>query len=376
MAERKQAEAKLADLNETLELRVAKRTEQLEETNRRLEAEVELRKSAEERFRRAVEYAPNGMIMTSSSGAIELVNKQTEHIFGYSRSELLGQSIEMLVPDQFKEHHPALRTSFFKRPDSRPMGEGRDLNGLKKNGKEVPIEIALNPIPTESEIMVLAAIVDISDRKQKENAIQASLREKTTLLAEVHHRVKNNLQLIHSLLDLQASQTGDPRVVEILTSSILRIKSMSIIHQALYQTDTFAEVELSEVLHNLIQVIASSYNVNNQQINLSVDVESVTLPLTQAIPCGLIVNELMTNVYKYAFPDGRPGEASVQLVLDENKKAKLTITDNGVGLSPEVDLENLSTLGLELVSVLTSQIDGTLSVNRCNPTLFTVEFSI
>ncbi len=374
--ERKQVEAELALLNETLESRVAIRTAELKQINQRLESEIELRKAAEERFRKVVEHAPNGMVMISRGGTMEMVNEEMEEIFGYHRSELLGHSIEMLVPEKFRDNHPSLRDLFFNNPGSRSMGAGRDLYGLRKNGTEVPVEIALNPMDIDSEMMVLAAIIDISDRKQKENRIQASLREKTTLLAEIHHRVKNNMQLIHSLLDLQASQSDDPKVAEILENSMRRIKSMSLIHQSLYQTNDFSGVDLSEVLQILVENIANSYNINTDLVKLVVDVETVTLPITQAIPCGLIVNELVANALKYAFPDNRPGEVVVKLVLEEDGTVSLSVSDNGIGIEHDLDLNNLSSLGLELVSVLSEQISGQLTVQCSNPTRFEIKFKL
>src|SRR5271168_2503463 len=160
----------------------------------------------ENRFRQMVEAAPNAVVMIGVSGRIEMVNAQAERVFGYDRDEMLGRPVEMLVPERFRVHHPSLRDSFFADPRSRPMGAGRDLYALRKDGTEFPVEIGLNPIETEDGMMVLSSIVDISDRKQKEERIQMALKEKDILLREIHHRVKNNLQIVHSLLDLQSAR--------------------------------------------------------------------------------------------------------------------------------------------------------------------------
>jgi PAS domain S-box-containing protein len=143
-----------------------------EDERRRIEWALQ---KSEERFRRVVESAPNAMVMINSAGQIEMVNAQAERVFGYVRDELLGQPVEMLVPERFRKVHPALRHSFFADPNSRPMGAGRDLYGLRKDGSEFPVEIGLNPIETDEGAMVLSAIVDVSDRKQKEEDIQAAL---------------------------------------------------------------------------------------------------------------------------------------------------------------------------------------------------------
>src|SRR5438067_846350 len=128
------------------------------------------------------------MVMINQNGSMEMVNAQAERVFGQHRDEMLGQSIEMLVPERFRQAHPGLRGAFFRDPLSRPMGAGRDLYALRKDGSEFPVEIGLNPIETEEGPMVLSAIVDISDRKHREEGIQAALREKDILLGEIHHR--------------------------------------------------------------------------------------------------------------------------------------------------------------------------------------------
>ena len=138
--------------------------------------DISVRKQLEERFRRVVESAPNAMVMIDRDGLIVMVNTQTERVFGYSREELLGRPVEMLVPERYRSGHPTLRTSFFSAPISRPMGIGRDLYGRRKDGSEFPVEIGLNPIDADEGIMVLSAIVDISDRKEKEERIRTTLR--------------------------------------------------------------------------------------------------------------------------------------------------------------------------------------------------------
>jgi PAS domain S-box-containing protein len=181
--------------------------------------DISSRKKLEERFRQVVESAPNAMVMIGPNGKIEMVNAQAERLFGYERAEMLGQNIELLIPQRFKGNHPKLRDGYFRKPESRPMGVGRDLYGMKKDGSEFPIEIGLNPIETDEGKMVLSAIVDISDRKQKEARIHAALAEKDILLGEIHHRVKNNLQVVNSLLDLQIDRITDVAVLDMLRES-------------------------------------------------------------------------------------------------------------------------------------------------------------
>jgi PAS domain S-box-containing protein len=339
------------------------------------------RKRMEERFRRVVESAPNAMVMISAAGRIEMVNAQAEIVFGYARSEMLGKPVEMLVPERFRGHHPGLRRSFFSDPKSRPMGEGRDLYGLRNDGSEFPVEIGLNPIETDEGPMVLSAIVDISERKQREREIERALKEKDILLGEIHHRVKNNLHVIHSLLDLQSARISDPLVQSMLLDSQNRIKSMALIHQTLYQSKDFSGVDFATFLDSLIPTLISTYGADPSLIELSIAADDVTLPLSVAIPCGLLVNELISNALKHAFPNGRSGKIVVaveatQDVERHGERVALTVGDNGVGIPDDLDLAQTETLGLQLVSLLTDQLHGTLAIQRHDPTRFSISFPV
>ena len=338
--------------------------------------DISTRRRLEERFRRVVEAAPNAMVMIRVSGQIEMVNAQAELVFGYARSELLGQPVEMLVPERFRGRHPNLRTSFFSEPKPRPMGAGRDLYGLRKDGSEFPVEIGLNPIETEDGTMVLSAIVDISDRRHKEDRIQSALKEKEILLGEIHHRVKNNLQVIHSLLDLQSSKIEDITALQLLAESQNRIRSMALIHQTLYESKDFAKVDFRNFLDSLLPALVSSYSLDRDRVTLSVSAGEVSLPIDAAIPCGLIVNELISNALKHAFPGSGRGRIDVNLNDEPNGEIVLSVTDNGVGIPADLDLANATTLGLQLVSLLADQLAGKLTVNRSNPTSFRLQFTV
>ena len=333
------------------------------------------RKKQEERFRRVVESAPNAMVMVNGDGLIEMVNIQTERVFGYTREEMLGQSIEMLLPERLRVQHPHLRQAFFTAPQSRPMGVGRDLFARRKDGSEFPVEIGLNPIETDEGPMVLSAIVDISDRKQKERHIHAALQEKELLLGEIHHRVKNNLQVVDSLLDMQLLRVNDVSVQEILRDSQNRIRSMALIHQTLYQSHDFARVDFAGIVDSLVPALVSSYGVNASRVSVEITADAVHLPINLAIPCGLIINELVTNALKHAFPDGREGVITLQLHPRANHNVELVVSDNGIGIPEHLDIEQSETLGLQLVQLLTSQVNGALAVTRY-PTQFTLTFAV
>jgi len=327
-------------------------------------------------FRQVVEAAPNAMVMINTSGRIEMVNAQAERVFGYARAEMLGQPVELLVPGRARNHHPVLRDSFFADPRTRPMGAGRDLFALRKDGSEFPVEIGLNPIDTEDGAMVLSAIVDISDRRQKEERIQAALREKDVLLGEIHHRVKNNLQIVYSLLDLQSARIADTMVLDMLRDSQNRIRSMALIHQTLYQSKDFSKVDFGRFLDSLVPTLLASYGIDQNDITLSINADRVVLPIDAAIPCGLVVNELVSNALRHAFPPGATGRIEVNLSNEPDGVIVLSVSDDGVGVAETIDFTNTSTLGLQLVLLLAEQLGGTVVMHRCKPTRFLVRFSV
>jgi PAS domain S-box-containing protein len=331
---------------------------------------------SEERFRRVVEAAPSAMVMINRAGRIEMVNAQAERVFGYARAELLGQTVEMLVPERLRGQHPALRGAFFGDPRLRPMGAGRDLFALRKDGSEFPVEIGLNPIETEDGAMVLSSIVDISERKHREESLKTALREKDLLLSEIHHRVKNNLQVIQSLLALQAERVTDATATQLLVESQNRIKTMSLIHQMLYESRDFGGVDFGEFVGALAPELMSSYGAHPARVSLVIDSARIALPIDVAIPCGLIVNELVSNALKHAFPEARRGRITIELARGEADEVMLSVSDDGVGMPEGLDIADAPTLGLQMVTLLADQLRGELAIERANPTRFALRFKV
>lgn len=332
--------------------------------------------SADQRFERVVEYAPNAMILISASGLMEMVNAQTEIIFGYARSELLGQPIEMLVPERFRKGHPGLRGSFSQNPNPRPMGPGRDLFALRKDGSEFPVEIGLNPISSGDRHQILAAISDISERKHREQQIARSLREKETLLSEVHHRVKNNLQIVHSLLDMQTASVEDRQARDALIDSCNRVRSMAQIHQSLYQSEDIAKVNFANFCEGLISSLFAAYNVDIERIKVVTDLAEVELAIDQAVPCGLIANELISNALKHAFPNGHCGEVRVSTRMTDNNSVELRVSDTGRGMPEDFKMSGNNGLGLQLIELLVDQIGGSLIIDTSEDTSFIIKFTL
>lgn len=331
---------------------------------------------AQEMMRLAVEAAPNGMIISDGEGRITMVNSLTENMFGYSREELIGQEVSILVPRRFQQHHPRLRRKYYQHPESRAMGKGRDLYALHKDGFEFPVEIGLNPIETAQGIVILASVVDITERKQHEERLKSALHEKEVLLSEIHHRVKNNLQIIDSLIGMQTLNITHEEPMSVLIESQNRIRTMSIIHQMLYQSQDFSRTETAAAVSSLVNNLATSYGIDGNRIRLEIDIDDVPLPIDTSIPLGLIINELVSNAMKHAFPESRSGSINISLKPIPDGNLLLAVTDTGVGIPDDVDLDMSDSLGLRLVAALTDQLDGEMSVQRRQPTRFDLCFPL
>ena len=319
--------------------------------------DIRERKRAEEQFRGLLESAPDAMVIVNATGQIMLVNSQTERLFGYPRQALLGQPVELLMPTRFRAQHLAHRNRFFVDPHMRSMGADLELYGCRQDGTEFPIEIMLSPLTTAQGMVVSSAIRDISKRKRAEQRLLDSLREKEILLKETHHRVKNNLAVISSLLYLQSIYTQDEPTLKMLRESQDRIRSMSLVHEALYRSENFAAVDFADYVGALSQQLLRTYSLSGS-IQLKTDLEPVHMNLELAIPCGLILNELVTNAIKHAFPAGQAGEIRVTLRQYDTDAYSLQVADNGVGLPDALAAATVTSLGLRLIRVLTRQIDG------------------
>jgi two-component sensor histidine kinase len=213
-------------------------------------------------------------------------------------------------------------------------------------------------------------------RQRSEEKIRKSLDEKEVLLKEIHHRVKNNLQIISSLLNLQTGQVKDRQLLEILRESQNRIRSMALIHERLYRSADFSNVDFGQYVNGLTTYLVRSYASDSRSFNLQVDVQDVSLGVDVAIPCGLIINELVSNCLKHAFPPGVQGEVCVSLRRDE-ERYRLRVEDNGIGLPGDIDLKKVESLGLQLVETLSTQIGASIDITTApgKGSAFTISFS-
>jgi PAS domain S-box-containing protein len=217
--------------------------------------------------------------------------------------------------------------------------------------------------------------IDITERKQTEERLRASLKEKEVLLKEIHHRVKNNLQVISSLLKLQSGYIKDKEALELFTDSYNRVRSMALIHEKLYQSQNLAQIDAADYIPNLVSNLFRSYSVSSDAINLKIEVENIWLDADTAIPCGLIMNELVSNSIKYAFPSGRTGEIMVKFFVTGEDKCCMIVRDDGAGMPADFDLEEAESLGLQLVWNLTGQLGGDIELSSDEGTSFKITFT-
>jgi PAS domain S-box-containing protein len=214
---------------------------------------------------------------------------------------------------------------------------------------------------------------EISERRQAQEALQASLREKESLLQEIHHRVKNNLQVMTSLLRLQSRYTKNAHTEQALAASRNRIQSMALVHEHLYQSPDLARINLADYLRRYVPYLTRVYREQAQSITVSIDAEDTFLDIDGAVPCGLLINELVSNALKHAFPSERTGEIRIDLQTEDGQAA-LTVSDDGVGFPVDVDFRLAKSLGLQLVNTLVRQLNGTINLDRSQGTVFEVTF--
>jgi two-component sensor histidine kinase len=229
-------------------------------------------------------------------------------------------------------------------------------------------------IAIENARLYEVAQQEITDRKRAEEQIKASLKEKEVLLKEIHHRVKNNLQVISSLLYLQSQNIVDKRALRMFQDSQNRVRSMALVHERLYQSKDLARIDFAEYARNLASYIFRSYGVNSDLIKPEIHVDDIALGIDAAVPCGLILNELVSNSLKHAFPNGKKGQIRVGLSAD-NDKFTLMVSDNGVGFPKDLDFRNTESLGLQLVNTLVAQLEGTIELDRSMGTAFEITFA-
>lgn len=300
---------------------------------------------------------PDSVLVVDANGIILDANRQAHTMFQCPPASLVGQRIESLIPERLRGGHSAHRHAYLESPRLRPMGAGLELRAVRSDGLEFPVDVMISPMG-ENVRTVLCVLRDVTARVETENRLRDSLREKETLLKEIHHRVKNNLAVISSLLYLQSVRTEDVELRTVLQESQRRVRSMALVHETLYQSDSLSAVEFGAYSAALCRQLHSSYTGSEQPITLDCELPRIVLPIDIAVPVALILNELVTNAFKHAFPDGRPGRIAVKVCDADDGARILSVEDNGVGNEQQATSEAHQSLGLLLVQSLTRQLDA------------------
>jgi PAS domain S-box-containing protein len=314
--------------------------------------------------------APEGVVFADRNHRILRVNAEFVRMFGYTADEAEGQIIDDLIApeDRFQEAESLSRnveSGGFVRHETRR----RD-----KHGRELDVSLLGGPIFEDEEIVGIFAIYrDISESKRVEAAVETSLREKEVLLQEIHHRVKNNMQIISSILSLEMGSLSDPEVRQALQVSQNRIRSMALVHEKLYQSSDLARVDIAEYVSDLCTDL-ESLSADGSDLTLELDIDELRAGVDFAIPFGLIVNELVTNAIKHARPRSGPPAVKVRMRASE-EGPELVVSDNGPGLPPEFDATAGSSLGLKLVQTLTAQLGGRLDFESADGALMRVSLA-
>lgn len=332
-------------------------------------AEEALRES-EERYRLLAENSLDLIELIDLDGNVMYASPSHYYVIGYTPNELVYQNLFSFVHHDDVPQALAAINGLLNSTTRKTI----ELRLHRKNGEWIAMEALLSGIPGPGNAVhrILFSARDITARQQAEEHLKSSLKEKEVLLKEIHHRVKNNLQIISSLLNLQSGYIQDSQAGEMFKESRNRVKSMALIHERLYQSKDLARIDFAEYVRNLTTHLFRSYGVNTHAVGLKIAVGKILLDIDTAIPCGLIINELVTNSLKYAFPPGVAGEIRIDLHRENNGCLALVVSDNGAGLPPDFDFHNTDSLGLQLVSTLTEQLEGTIQLERDSGTTFKI----
>jgi two-component system, sensor histidine kinase PdtaS len=369
-------ELKILDANRKLKNKEKKLGHSLKEKEfllREVEKEIFRRKEVEKvlkesevKYRTIFENTGTVTCLFNEKGTILMVNQEFEKISGYSKDELEGKKNwkEFIYKNDLAKMLEYNRLLF---TDPQLTTRSYESRLIDRYGKVKHVILYIAMIPGKKK--VLASFIDITERKNAEKLVVESLKEKEVLLKEIHHRVKNNMQIISSLLSLQRGCVEGEETINVLRDSQGRVRSMAMIHENIYKSSTLSNINFKKYIKELVNVILNTYGC--QGIEIRLEVEDIRLDIDTAIPCGLIINELVTNSVKYAFPHGK-GTITIKFKFEETYE--LIIADNGIGLPHDFDYKKTDTLGLQLVDSLVKQLNGQITLERSQGTEFNIKF--
>ncbi len=322
---------------------------------------------SEKRYRGVFDGVREAIFVESMDGQILDISESACRMYGYTRDEMLNLHVYDLVP---------AGTQAIKAEDlinSKEPGKPFEWFNIRSNGEIFPVELSARVHEIDGESVLLVVVRDITGRKKSEEELHKAIQEKEILLRELHHRVKNNLQVMTSLLGLQSEMLTDTQAKEALRVTQMRVKSIALIHEELYQAKDLAKVHFGDYLKLLVKNLAEVYNAE-PRIKIHLDLNGSLLNVDTAIPCGMIVNELVTNALKYAFPDDREGNISIHLHPVKNTEYLLVIEDDGVGVKEGFSMLHNDSLGMQLVQILAQQLEGKVEMEQGDGTRFKVIF--
>ncbi len=301
-------------------------------------------------------------------------NQALEHFTGYMDYDVVGQGLGMLFSDKTREES----MEKIKATSSGELWESVEIPIFcKDRSTRLALWNSAN-IYTKDGTTLIATIAqgqDITDRKLAEDQVKTSLVEKELLLKEIHHRVKNDMQIINSLLSLQCKYITDKKTLKSFQDTSNRVLAMALVNEELYSSGDFLRISISHYIGSITKQLFDTYNINPEMVTLKTSIEDVLLGIDMAIPCGLLISELISNALKHAFPDGRKGEITIDLYQDKDF-LHLTLRDNGVGMPREVNFDDPETFGLLLINILAKQLDVDITFERDKGTTVKVGFKV
>lgn len=318
--------------------------------------------------------APVGYFTIDREGRVTEINLTGASLLGLERSVVKGKPFHHFITFDSQDIYYLKRQQILRTK----VQQSFELKIKKADNSEFHAKLECRPVcdPEGKITYIRGVIIDINRLMLAEEQLKNSLREKEFLLKELHHRVKNNLALVSSMLNLQEETVRDPIVDRVFESSRNRIKSMALVHEILYNSEDLAKIDFSQYIKKLLNHLSYSYVTRKTGPTLKIRIGDINMPINKAIPCGLIINELATNAFKYAFTGNRTGEIRIELAVKDDKSCQLLIGDNGVGLPADLDVASTKSFGFTLVTILINQLKGSFEIDGSEGTTFRITFPL
>lgn len=331
----------------------------------------ELKKS-EEKYRNIFENSTIGLYRTTPDGRILMANPALLQMLGYSSFEELSR--RNLEEEGYEPGYP--RSEFKERIEKEGVVKGMESAWIRSDGTRLFVRESARAVKDEkgNTLCYEGTVEDITEKKKAEEKLRFYLKEKETLLREIHHRVKNNLQVLLSLLRIQSRRIKDQHDLRLYKESQDRVRSMALIHEELYQSKDYAQVNFSQYIRTLSSRLFHAYKVDTNRIRISIEAEEISLDINKAVPLGLVLNELLTNAIQHAFEKNKGGTVQIQLHSLDKNQIRLGVKDDGKGFPQNVDFRNSDSMGMQLVCDLVKQLKGDIELKREKGTSFQITF--